>query len=69
MKRISRETLRGKHLDPMCKIAHTTTNEYGPNDKRVFCYGILNAMTEETTEWCKKCGAFVGNETPLEEGT
>ena len=67
MKRISRATLRGKHLDPICKKAHTTTNEYGLKDNRVFCYGIWDAMTEEPTEWCKKCGAFVWNETPLEE--
>ena len=66
MKRVSRAQLRGQPLDPLCKLAHTTTNEYGPDDKRVFCYGIEDAMTEEPEELCLKCGAFIRNETPPE---
>ena len=67
MKRISRSKLRGKPLDPMCKKAHTTTNEYGVNDKRVFCYGILEAMTDDPIEVCRVCKAFVLNEEPPKE--
>lgn len=35
---ISRAKLRGKKLDEDCKGACTSTNEYGPDDDRVFCY-------------------------------
>lgn len=66
MKRVSRAQLRGQQLDPLCKLAHTTTNEYGPDDKRVFCYGVYDAMNDEPEEQCVKCGAFVQNETPPE---
>lgn len=65
MKRVSRAQLRGKSLSAMCKKAHTTTNEYGLGDKRVFCCGIWEAMTEEPVADCKLCGAFVWNEKPL----
>lgn len=68
MKRVSRAQLRGQALDPLCKIAHTTTGEYGPEDKRVFCYGVYDAMNDEPEELCVKCGAFVRNETPPEKG-
>ena len=69
MKRISRAQLRGKSLDPLCKKAHTTANEYGLKDKRVFCYGILDAMTDEPLEDCRVCKAFVRNEEPPEVET
>ena len=65
MKRISRAKLRGKPLDPDCKKANTTTNEYGLEDKRVYCFGIWEAMTEEPIEMCNICGAFFRNSTPL----
>lgn len=64
MKRISRAQLRGQRLDPLCKIARTTTNEYGSDDRRVFCHGVYDAMTEEPEDLCLSCGAFVRNETP-----
>ncbi len=66
MKRITRAQLRGQPLDPLCRKAHTTTNEYGPDDKRVFCYGIYDCMTDEPEELCEKCGAFIRNESPPE---
>ena len=69
MKRITRKQLRGKALDPLCKKAHTTTNEYGPEDKRVFCYGLWEAMTDEPFEMCLACKAFVRNEEPLKDET
>lgn len=66
MKRVSRAKLRGEPLKPLCRYAHTTTNEYGPDDKRVFCYGLFDVMTEEPVELCAKCGAFIRNETQPE---
>ena len=69
MKRVSRAQLRGRPLDPLCKKAYTTTHEYGRDDKRVFCYGFLSMMTDEPEEQCAVCGAYVRNETPLEETT
>lgn len=65
MKRISRAILRGRPLDPACKIAHTTTGEYGPEDNRVFCYGLYDASTEEVEDLCRNCKAFVFNAEPL----
>ena len=67
MKRITRKQLRGKPLDPLCKKANTTTNEYGLEDKRVFCCGIWEAMTDEPIERCRACKAFVQNEEPPKE--
>jgi len=67
MKRKSRAQMRYKPLDPMCKKAHTTTNEYGLEDKRVFCCGIWEAMTDEPTEECRVCNAFVQNAEPPKE--
>lgn len=67
MKRITRKQLRGKPLDSLCKKANTTTNEYGLEDKRVFCCGIWEAMTDEPIEICRACKAFVQNEEPSKE--
>lgn len=69
MKRVTRAQLRGKPLEPICKKAHTTTHEYGLNDKRVFCCGVWGSMTDEPTEYCKVCKAFINNETPPKEET
>ena len=67
MKRITRAQMRGKPLDPLCKRAYTTTNEYGLDDKRVFCWGIWESMTDEPVEMCRVCKAFVRNEEPPKE--
>ena len=66
MKRVTRAQLRGKPLDPLCKKAYTTTGEYGPKDKRVFCYGFINSRNDEPEDLCAACGAFVGNMKPPE---
>lgn len=66
MKRVNRAKLRGRLLDRDCKSAHTNTGEYGNDDRRVFCYGIIDAMNDKYLEKCKKCGAFIQNATPLE---
>lgn len=64
---VSRAKLRGKKLDEDCKRACTSTNEYGPDDDRVFCYGLVDYSTDELIEKCKNCKALVWNATPLEE--
>lgn len=66
MKKVNRAKLRGKPLDSDCKSANTTTGEFGSDDKRVFCYGIIDAMNDEYLMKCKECGAFVYNAEPLE---
>ena len=45
-----RDDLRGKPLDKDCKIAKISTNEYGPEDNRKYCYGLIEMSTEETLE-------------------
>lgn len=67
MKRVSRAQMRGQPLEPICKKAHTTTNEYGLADKRVFCCGIWEAMTDDPLETCRVCKAFIQNEEPPKE--
>lgn len=64
---ISRAKLRGKKLDEDCKRACTTTNEYGPDDDRVFCYGLIDCSTDDLIEKCRNCKALAYNATPLEE--
>ena len=58
--------LRGKPLELDCKSAKTTTGEFGNDDRRVFCYGIIDCETDEYLTKCKKCGAFEYNAKPLE---
>lgn len=50
---ISRAKIRGKKLDEDCKRACTSTNEYGSDDDRVFCYGLIDCSTDELIEKCK----------------
>ena len=61
---ISRAKLRGKKLDKDCKIAHTTSHEYGLEDDRVFCYGLVDLSNDELLEKCKICKAYVDNSEP-----
>jgi len=68
-KEVSREKLRGKPLDKECYTALITTNEYGKNDNRKFCYGFMDSSTEEIIEKCFECGAYVGNAQPLKGGS
>lgn len=67
-KKITRPMLRGKPLDPDCRKAYKVKHEYGPEDDRVFCFGL----TEDMADWkiqdkCLQCGAYVGNCTPPKE--
>ena len=64
---ISRAKLRGKKLDEDCKRACTSTNEYGSDDDRVFCYGLVDCSTDDLIEKCRNCKALACNATPLEE--
>ncbi len=67
MHRINRAKLRGQPLDEDCKRAHTTTGEYGKEDKRVFCFGYIDCMYDELLDKCKKCKAHINNLTPLKD--
>ena len=62
---ISRAKMRGKALDYDCKKAKTTINEYGPQDNRLFCYGLVDCSTESYLEKCLNCGSFINNAKPL----
>lgn len=52
-------------LDKDCKKAHTTSHEYGLDDGRVFCYGLIDLSNDELLEKCKICKANVENAEPL----
>ena len=65
MKTVNRAILRGKKLDADCKKASITINEYGPQDNRLFCYGLVDCSTESYLEKCINCGAFIDNAKPL----
>ena len=65
----SRAKLRGKPLDSDCMRAYRTTHEYGMEDDRVYCYGLLEGMGDwSIRKKCRTCGAYVDNATPLEGG-
>ena len=65
MKMVSRAILRGEKLDDDCKKANTTINEYGQQDNRLFCYGLVDCSTESYLEKCINCGAFIDNAKPI----
>lgn len=56
-----RAQTRGKPLDKDCKIAIISMHEYGTENNRKFCYGLMDMSTEEPLEKCKECKAFVNN--------
>ena len=62
---ISRAKIRGEKLDEDCKRCCTSSHEYGPDDDRVFCYGMVDYSTDEIIEKCKNCKAYVFNATPM----
>ncbi len=59
MKKVTRAELRGKPLNRDCYKANTTTNEYGKDDNRVFCFGLYADKTEEIRDECMNCKANV----------
>lgn len=62
--RITRAQLRGKRLNSICKRAKTTTNEAGPEDNRILCYGFYDPMFEShpPIKICKECPAYIWND-------
>ena len=67
---INRAKLRGKPLDTDCKKAHRTAHECGMKDDRVYCYGLLEDMSDwQILKKCRECGAYIDNITPLEGDT
>ena len=56
--------MRGKPLDSDCKKAPKTHNEYGENDKRVFCFGLFDLEHEEIISKCRECCAYAENAKP-----
>ena len=69
MKTIGRDKIRGKRLDHDCYAANITRNEYGPEDHRVFCFGLYDPMYDEPIKKCKLCAAFIDNAEPPKEET
>lgn len=68
MSKITRAQLRGKPLDKECYRANRTTNEYGKDDNRVFCYGLYTEFSDsDINPECLKCKAYVGNAEPLKQ--
>ena len=67
MKVINRAELRGKPLERNCYGVHTTKHEFGKNDNRIFCYGIVDSMTDELLPQCKECRAMIDYAEPMEE--
>ena len=68
MKTISRVITRGKPLDYDCYDAKITRNQFGPEDARIVCYGLVDSMTDEILGKCKKCKAYVENADSPKEG-
>jgi hypothetical protein len=69
MKKVTRADLRGKPLDRDCYDAHTTTNEYGKEDNRVYCLGLGDKQTDELLKKCLNCKANVIHAEPLSGGS
>lgn len=61
----SRAQLRGKPLDKDCYKARVSTHEYGANDNRKFCYGLIDLRTDELCKECQSCKANVMNAQAL----
>lgn len=58
---------RGKPLEWFCKSATVSKYEYGENDTRSYCYGMIDMENDEYLDECRECGAFVDNVTlPIE---
>ncbi len=51
-----------------CYKANTTTNEFGKNDNRVFCFGLYEDKTDEIRDECLECMANVLNAEPPKKG-
>ena len=67
MKTVNRAQLRGEQLKQNCYIAKTVRHEFGRNDNRVFCYGVVDPMTDDLIAQCRDCKALIDYAEPLEE--
>lgn len=61
MKYKGRHIQRGAQLLDNCKKAKISKHEYGANDDRIFCYGLVESSTEELIEQCRECKACTFN--------
>ena len=64
---LTRRDMRGRQLDKGCCRAKISRHEYGPDDDRCFCYGLIDKMTDDYLPKCQECGAFAYNATPPAE--
>ncbi len=63
MKTIGRDKIRKKPLDHACYRANTTRHEFGEDDNRVFCFGLLDELDDIQFD-CLVCPAYVQNAKP-----
>ena len=67
-KTITRAKLKGvRKLPDPCLRAKRSRHECGPDDPRVFCYGLMDWPDNVNAE-CLQCGAYVDNATPWMAG-
>ena len=59
MNKITRADLKGKKLNDFCYKANRSTHEGGPNDNKVYCYGLIDKKTDELIDECFNCKANV----------
>lgn len=67
MKRVTRAQLRGKPLDADRKRwGKPDPYQFGRKDKRCFCTGMLDRMTDDFVDKCRECAAWSPLATPIE---
>lgn len=67
MKRKTRAQMRGKPLDDDCKkYGRPDSGQFGPEDRRCFCTGMLDRMTDDIVDKCRECAAWNALATPIE---
>ena len=64
----TREDMRGRMLDRDCYRAKVSKYEGGQGDDRLFCYGLIDRMTDDYLPKCAECGAFAFNAQLEERG-
>ena len=58
-KRKTRAQLRGKPLDEDCKrYGRSDPYQFGIMDRRCFCTGIMDKMTDDYMPKCRQCAAL-----------
>lgn len=65
---ITRTNLKGVlRLPASCERANRSRYESGPDDPRIYCYGLMDWPDNVNAE-CLQCGAYVDNATPWKAG-